>query len=562
MHIRWPALLFSCAALLGSACRSPEPAPTASAEADSRESQADVASRLHDMRAASAPSQPAAKPGFHVEWSPTLGKGAISQVIEGDGTYRICLGCLYPGYSGGLWIGSMRASGFEWRPERPIPGFGGLNLFCAQDETIVDLATKAEYEPGWSQNFGRGDDGVTLAYLRGDIVQDGTQGRDLLLRSVNAAGCYRQTRYLLWPRGKPFVVVSLYIENVCDYPISFDFWTGDDPWIGRYETSEGDVGWTPDGIVRSEAVLDPTKFRTAGFYDLGNDLLGESAARFSNVANFMTLDPSTAVPTHAFFANRFAHDPGEIDPKKPLDNQSITALNIGWKGVSLKPGQQWRLAYAMGRADTQRPEELPGQGTQAKIPSAPALDPALWHFDQAVHAAEDQAWGAKKKKSGVEAPMQFREETIHVTVNPPDMTVDALYIFENHSEIALNMGMYYPFPLEPELAYPHQVDVKGARFKRTPTGLLWKLSLTPHGAATVEVKYTQRCLGALARYILTSTAFWNRSLEKGHYRVDWPSTLPNVSVSYPGTRRSEGGREFLEWEANDFMPTKDIVVTW
>jgi hypothetical protein len=78
----------------------------------------------------------------------------------------------------------------------------------------------------------------------------------------------------------------------------------------------------------------------------------------------------------------------------------------------------------------------------------------------------------------------------------------------------------------------------------------------------VEVSYTQRCKGRLARYILTSTSFWNRALESGRYRVDWPSSLGGVTVSFAGRHGSEGDRDFVEWSAEDFLPTKDLVVTW
>lgn len=490
---------------------------------------------------------------FKLDWSPTSGKGSVIQTIPGDGTYRVCLGCEYPGYAGGLWVGSMRAPGFQWVPATPIPGFRALNLFCAQDETLVDAATGAEYEPGWSQNFGRGDDGVTLAYLGGEILEDGSAGGDVVLKSINSAGCYRETRYLRWPLGKPYLLVALHVTNTCAKQQAFDFWTGDDPWIGMYQTSEGDVGWQPGRIIREESLLDASNFQVAGFYDLGNDLTGEKPGTFSNVANFFALDPSSPKPHHASFANRFAHVADEVHEGRPLDNKSLMALNLGWKKVTLKSGDSWRLAYAMGRARTSEP---------GGVPVPPAIPPAQWRFDEAHYLAEGRSWAGDKVGTKSPAPLHFREETIHVSINPPNMTVDALYVFENRTDASMNMGIFYPLPLAPEHEFPHEVDVRGAGWRKVANGLQWRLAVGPRESSTVEVRYTQKSLGNLARYVLTSTSFWNRALEKGNYRVDWPASLPDVKVSYPGNAQERDGRMWLQWQESEFMPKKDIVVTW
>jgi hypothetical protein len=384
-------------------------------------------------------------------------------------------------------------------------------------------------------------------------LDDGSTGQGLTLSSVNAGGCYRETRYLHWPQGKPYLLIALYVQNTCARSVEFEFWTGEDPWIGRYATSEGDVGWTPAGVVRRETALAAGGFTVAGFYDLGNELLGEGAAPFSNVANFLALDPSSPRPSQALFANSFAHSPADLNPQRPLDNDSLTALNLGWTGLSLKPGEEFRLAYALGRAET---------GEAGSTPVAPTIGVSTWGFDVAWHRAAAGRWAAAGQSGGPQAPLQFRDEIIRVVLDPPLMRVEALYTFLNPREQALNATLFYPFPLGTELDYPTDIKVEGARFKRAEGGLLWRLRAGPAERVTVEVSYTQRCKGRLARYILTSTSFWNRALESGRYRVDWPSSLGGVTVSFAGRHGSEGDRDFVEWSAEDFLPTKDLVVTW
>ena len=69
------------------------------------------------------------------------------------------------------------------------------------------------------------------------------------------------------------------------------------------------VGWTPAGLVRREAALGPGAFTAGGLYDLGNREADEEEGAFSNQASFFALDPATAPPDHAIFANAFAHRP-------------------------------------------------------------------------------------------------------------------------------------------------------------------------------------------------------------------------------------------------------------
>ena len=203
---------------------------------------------------------------FSVDWDTATGRGSMTQTLENGDRYVLCLQCRYPGYTGGLWIGSMNGSGFEYFPAQPIRGFKNLNIFCAQDESLVLADSGEELTNGWSENIGKGPGGKRLEYVNGEIL-DSTAER-VVLKSINRGECIEETRYLLWPAEASYVVVAAHFTNVCKKSVHFDFWTGDDPWIGRYKTSEGDVGWTPDGFVRSETKLETwgaDSYRYGGF---------------------------------------------------------------------------------------------------------------------------------------------------------------------------------------------------------------------------------------------------------------------------------------------------------
>ncbi len=496
-------------------------------------------------------------PGFRVNWDPQTGRGPVSQRLENGDLYIACFHCQYPGYTGGLWLGSFNGSGFLYVPVDPPPGFATLNLFCAQDESLFDEDTGVEYDGGWSENFGFGNDGEPLPYLAGAVVEDGSRGGDVVLRAVNAGGCYALTRHVLWPRGAGYLVFSTVVENVCARPVRFAFWTGDDPWIGRYASSEGDVGFAAPGLLPRETVLDPRTFGYVGMLDLGNVLTGEPAGAFSNVADVLLFDPGQPAPQHGLVANGFAHAAEEVDPTRPLDNRSPTAFNVGYTGVRLAPGEAVRLRYALGRA-TPQPEGRP--------PLPPAIPAAHWAFADRYEGPVPPLGQVRPtplaRPRAADSPIAFREEDVRLVVEPPYLLVEGHYTFENRSAVAHTVPMLYPFPLDADHPYPDLIEVAGAPFVPHPNGIVWRLAVEAHAEKTVVVRYAQQCRVPLGRYILTTTAHWGTPFARAHYEVRWPITAAPAHVNYPGVDFTVAGETWRSLDRVDFLPDRDLVVRW
>ena len=504
--------------------------------------------------AVTAPS-PTPSP-FELGWDPRTGKGAVTQTLPAGDRLRLCLQCEYPGYAGGLWIGSMEASGMAWTPPAPVRGYKELNLFCAQDESLWDHALDLEIDGGWSENFGVGSDGLRLEYVEGEVLEDGAGEAGLVLRAVSRHGCWELARYLGWPRGAAHLFVSSYLKNTCAEARRFSFWSGEDPWIGRYRSADGDVGWYAGGIVRHEARVDGAAFRHGGLYDLGNEALGQGPERFSGVANVVALDPGLEPPDVAYFANRFAHADHEIDPARPLDSRSLTALNLGWRDRELAPGAEWRLRYALGLAVTRDLGDLP---------APPAITAGQWRFDEVYHAAYRSGLPAREEREArrpVPLPIRFKEEVIHLDVDEARLDVDALYIFQNRTRARQLITLFYPFPVDETHAFPDRVEVEGARYKAAKHGLLLRLRFGPGEDRAVTVRYSQAITRPPARYILTSTGAWGEPLDEAEYQVRWPAALEDVRVSYPGEITREGAQQVLRFSRSDFLPERDLVVDW
>lgn len=512
---------------------------------------AETPGSLKALEETAKPPSPVSRPSpFAVEWNPDQGRGRVIQTMANGDRYVLCLQCRYPGYSGGLWAGSMSESGLLWIPAIPIPGFKALNIFCAQDESIFDEDEKLEIDSGWSENFGRGDDGLSFDYVEGQIVQHAPQ-KDLILRSVNRRDCYELTRHLLWPLGKAYLVISTSIRNLCDHPKHFSFWTGEDPWIGRYKSSDGDVGWYSGGIVNKETFIEGKNFKYGGLYDLGNELLGQQSKDFSNVADFIALDPAQPPPDAVFFANSFAHKMSDIDTNRPLDNKSLTAFNLGWTGIKLKAGEKWRLHYVLGRALSARP----GEAGVGDLPSIPEIGRDEWDFVEKL----------KRKRANGDrnaSPIRFVAETIKMTVEPPLMRIDATYTFKNRSGRKRMANMFYPFLIDETHPYPEKIDVEGAPFRKHESGVIWKLKIGVDAEKTVAVSYTQRCNDGKATYILTSTHVWEEPLADALYEVRWPEGLKNARLSLEGEVSVAEGYKVLRTHRKQFMPDRDLVFEW
>jgi len=271
---------------------------------------------------------------------------------EDGGVAEIHLHRGFEGYTGGLVLGSMDGPAYRYWPPGATGEDDAVSIWCAQDESFV--VDGAELTYGWSENLGRGTDGTPLSYLGGELLEQ-TPGH-LLLTSRHAGGPLAVTRWLqVRPDGTLLMRVDA--TNLRDTPLTFDLWSGEDPWVGTYGSARGDVGWIPGELVIAERAVTPAQARCLGVVDPDEQAAGRPAA------NAFCLGPDAPAPDHVLFANAFAHDPAELDPDRPLDGGTSTAFNVGWVGVTLPPGASWSTSYSLGMANVAAPGEPPGPPT-------------------------------------------------------------------------------------------------------------------------------------------------------------------------------------------------------
>lgn len=483
---------------------------------------------------------------FEMGWDPATGRGKVVENQDNGDRLVTCFHCGYPGYTGGLLIGNYGGPGMGLYPRVPIRGYSEINVFCAQDESLWDRDEDIEYSYGWSENFGDGPDGKRLEYKRGQIlVHDGHQ---VALASENAGGCYRVRKTVYTQEGWNAWISATQVSNQCDHPVRFHFHSGDDPWLGRYASSDGDVGYTQDHIVRKEESFVAGRFTAGGLYDLGNSELGQDDKGFSNQANHFALDPALPLPDFSAIANRFAHTPAEVHSDKPLDNKSMTALNLGWRDLLLAPGESFHTAMALGLAQTGAPGSLP------RVPRLGDEAWSRWRRWQPAHAAEDDP--------------RFAAEHVIMDVEEGAVTVDADYVIENTSDAAVGMGIAYPILVAADRPAPQDVLVDGKSLPVTDdvpgrVSVSFPLSLAEHAIKTFHVRYRQPVLGHQAVYLVTSALAWRHPIERAVFEVRYPSHWTGARLSYPVLdRRDDGDHTILLATFQPFKPDREVVFRW
>ncbi|MBN2194377.1 MAG: hypothetical protein JW751_16290 [Polyangiaceae bacterium] len=483
-----------------------------------------------------------------VGWDPATGKGDVVHHFASGDYLRTCFHCGFEGYTGGLVIGNYGGSGMGFFPARPIRGHRQINVVCAQDESIWDRDERREYTYGWSENYGQGSDGVRLEYVRGKVVEE-TPDR-VTLAARNEGGCYTVDKVVTTGAGDRYWVLATRITNRCDHPIHFDFFTGDDPWIGLYRTAAGDVGWTPAGIVRRETAFLAGQLTVAGMYDLGNAVAGEHEGDFTGQADFFALDPALPLPDFSAIANSFAHEPRDVDPNRPLDDQTITAVNLGWRKLRLAPGEGAAFAFALGLAEVgERVVEQP------RVPAIPLADWSRWR------SVLDAERGTRRR--GID----FAAERVELELTASAFTVRARYLVENHDRNSTAIIIRYPIVVDRTQAPPADVKVDG---KVVPVVVTEKgvdarfpVTVPVRGLAGFEIEYTQAITARRATYLVTSALTWAYPIGRAELVVRYPKSLGAVKLSYPVSFERGSDHEVVATVVRQpFVPDRELVATW
>ena len=164
----------------------------------------------------------------------------------------------------------------------------------------------------------------------------------------------RIDRRMHFTAGEPYFTLEIKITNIGERNLLYDYLYGDEPWVGYYGTSLGDVGWVKDRIVNYEEMIDVSRYSFIGMADIGNRVIGEKTV-YTNLANFLEwFGPEK--PKDAYFTNNLDHLPA-AGTKVPLDsNERFVGLH--WERL-LAPKESATIMLAIGMAKCNQKSGLP-----------------------------------------------------------------------------------------------------------------------------------------------------------------------------------------------------------
>ena len=221
-----------------------------------------------------------------------------------------------------------------------------FHLWCNANEAII-----AAHQPVFPAQWEFLGSSVVFEHQHEVIIRSGHR--------VTAPGATLHIdRFAFFKAGDTFFTLMIRIRNDARVPVRYQYLYGDEPWVGNYGTSVGNVGWTREGLRYYEGRIDTSRHSFAGMADYGNRVLPQEQNRiFSGMANFIQWLGAVR-PNLVYFSNTIGSYADE-KLKVPLSSPDNRVLFVEWGPRELQPDQSEIIMLAVGMAGIDREAGLP-----------------------------------------------------------------------------------------------------------------------------------------------------------------------------------------------------------
>jgi hypothetical protein len=289
------------------------------------------------------------EPILELSWDSEVGVGGVKQFRSDGSMLSLCFSRFEIGdrRPHGLFLGGDLPYGDPSRADdHDSSGFGYYDgedwhhIWCAVDEGFKIFGEKpVSVLP------------IRWRYLGSKVLKDTEE--EVILESdhelVLEKSRIQMKRFVSFRAGEDYFILKVRFTNIGSEPVVYGYSWGDEPWVGHYGASRGDVGWYADGLIKTETFISPVRYKYVGYWDYGNDAAGESHD-FSGYANFVEwISPA---PSFVFLSNSIERCCNE---SVPLSSSSDRVISIGWLNQLLLPGESrdYTLAIGMAKLDPQ-----------------------------------------------------------------------------------------------------------------------------------------------------------------------------------------------------------------
>jgi hypothetical protein len=299
--------------------------------------------RLHNSIYHHKPGQPY----LYYEWDAKDGSGFIRNFFPGGRQLLTCFGRyldddkeqVHGLFVGGGLPASVLGNDNVYMDETGMAYFDGTrwyHLWCNVNEGIISGMGEVLLPSRWkflgSRVIDESDSTAAFASSH-EVAVDGVP--------------LRIDRYVYLNAGDTYFILEIKVTNIGNAPAHYNYLYGDEPWVGNYGSSRGNVGWVADGFVKYATTVDATRYSWAGFYDYGNDAAGEEH-RFTGAADFIQWFGNNR--PMVYFSNEEGNVEDENGAKKIPLASDTRFIGLQWNDQRLDPQQSTTYTLAVGMA--------------------------------------------------------------------------------------------------------------------------------------------------------------------------------------------------------------------
>lgn len=162
------------------------------------------------------------------------------------------------------------------------------------------------------------------------------------------------------------------------------------------------------------------------------------------------------------------------------------------------------------------------------------------------------------------AKLNFYKEQITFYLEENVFKVKALYFFSNSTKKDISRTLIYPFPVDDTL-YGRIDSVtainldssRGALIAYSPQKASIRIDIAAQTTACLKISYQQELLSNKAKYILTTTRFWQNPLNEAKYVLHTSSNLQIENFSY---QPDISKKNYYVWKKVNFLPENDFEI--
>lgn len=161
----------------------------------------------------------------------------------------------------------------------------------------------------------------------------------------------------------------------------------------------------------------------------------------------------------------------------------------------------------------------------------------------------------------------FEGEDLTFELSNDTFSVRGLYYF--NSETKGEYSILYPFPTDTIYSKPFDIhtvnltigDTVNYRVNKNCSAIY--LSVDVNGETTMYISYSQSLKANKAKYILLTTNYWEKPLNRADYKLVTNRGLAITKFSIPPDKKMvlENKKIYL-WQKKDFKPTVDFEIEY